>query len=182
VTTVPIAADYTTAGTATFAWKDVGSNPITRVSVAASLSPVTLGGVAPAWTGSISLMCVAFGSGRACLNYTYGSTNVSFQTTAYTGYYVAWLYAGGAAVRSDCALTGSLTPSIWTRAELHVDYNATTGANTISILFGGTTVASCSGAFDADTVSTISVGPTTTASTTYAYTMYYDNVVAYVAR
>lgn len=85
-------------------------------------------------------------------------------------------------MRSDCALTGALTPSIWTRVELHVDYDVTTGASTISVLFGGTTVASCSGTFDADASSTISFGPNTTYSTTYAYTMYYDNVVAYVAR
>jgi hypothetical protein len=175
---VPSAADYTTAGSATLSWQDVGSTPIGTIAVSASLSPVTVGGVASAWTGSVSLMCVAFGSGQACLSYTYGSTNLSFQSTAYTGYYIAWLYSGGPATRQDCAITGSLTANIWTRVDLRVD----SATDTITVQFAGTTVGSCAGAFGADTVSTTTVGPKAYATTTYAYNLYYDNVVAYILR
>jgi hypothetical protein len=178
--TVPAAADYTFAATATLSSQDVGSTPITRVSLSAYLNPVTLGGVAPGWDGSVSLLCVNFGSGQACLNYTYASTSVSFQTTAFTGYYVDLLYTGGGAVRSDCGPTGTVTtlaPNIWTQVELRVDYSSSA---TVTVLFGGVTMASCAGLFGPDTVSTVSVGARSFAATTYAYTMYYDNIVAYV--
>ncbi len=178
-TSVPAATgDYTTAGSATLSWHDVGATPISTISVASGFSPTAPGGVYPAWTGSVALMCVAFGSGQACLNYTYKSTSLSFQTTAYTGYYIAWVYGGSAAARGDCALTDGPPATVWTRVELQVA--AATG--TITVNLAGITIGSCAGLFGADTTSTITVGSKANINTTFAFEMFYDNVVAYVAR
>ena len=178
--TVPAAADFATAGSAIFGWNRVGSNPITRVSISAYLSPATAAGVTPAWTGSVSLLCVAFGSGEACLAYTMGAEGLAFQSEPYTGYFIDWMYTGGPAIRSNCVVTGTLTANVWTQVELRV--TKTSSSDTIAVLFGGATVGSCNGTFGADTVSTLAFGPEAHAETTRAYTVYYDNVVAYVAR
>jgi hypothetical protein len=159
-------------------WGNVGSNPIATVSIAASLSPVTLGGVVTPWTGAVSLMCISFGSGQACLDYTYGATGLVFEENAYTGYFIEWMYTGGAAVRSQCKVTGSLTANIWTRVELRV----TKSSGTVEVLFGGTSAGTCTGMFDADTTFTASVGPKAISTTSYSYTLYYDNIVAATTR
>ncbi len=176
IVTVPSAAAYTSAATASMSWSDVGSTALKGVSLAADFSPATVSGVPAPWTGNVALLCVSFGSGRACLNYTSGA-DTEFQT-AYTGYYIEALYTGGSAVRYECAVTATLTANLWTRVELRV--TASSGA--IQVFFGGSAVGTCTGAFDADTVSVSTVGLRVTAATTTSWTSYYDNVVAAVSR
>jgi len=177
-TSVPAASSYSTAGTATLTWSPVGSDPIATVSVAVSLSPVTLGGVASPWTGAVSLLCISFGSGQACLGYTYGSEYMAFQEDAYTGYFIEWMYTGGAAVRSQCKVSGTLTANIWNRVELRVS----SGSDTVEVLFGGTSAGTCDAAFDADTNFKVAVGPKVASSTSFTHTMYYDNVTVAATR
>lgn len=165
--------------TGTLAWNDVGSSAITKVSLAAALNPPPDDSIVPAWSGDMTLLCIATGSNQTCLTYTvHGSTGFSGD---YTGFYVSWVYSGGAAVRADCAIstTTTLKPNLWNNVSLDV----TLGTGAIQFFIGATEVtSSCSGSFGNDTVAKVTVGSATQGITTSSWAGYIDNVVAAVSR
>ena len=175
--TVPTASDFASAATAIVTWQDVGAAALTSASITADLSPVSVAGVTTPWTGSVTLMCVSFGSGDACLSYTRGA-DTAFKA-GYTGYYIEATYTGGAAMRDECEVTGTLTANLWKRVELRVTKSA---SPSIQVLFAGTVAGTCNMGFDADSVATFTFGEAAHAATTLPWSMYYDNVVAVVKR
>jgi hypothetical protein len=99
----------------------------------------------------------------------------------YTGFYVSWVYSGGAAVRDDCAIstTTTLSPNLWNNVKLDV----TLGTGAIQFFVGSTEVtSSCTGGFGNDTVAKVTVGPATQGVTTSSWAGYIDNIVAAVSR
>jgi len=174
-----VAAVPTNSGnyyTATMSWRDVGSTALTGVSLAADLSAVTLPSLMDPWSGSVSLMCVTFGNADACLFYTNGAYT-RFQDS-YVGYYLETSTWGAMAYAWDYPITATLPANLWTRVVIRV--TASTG--TAEVLFGGTTVATGTAPFEADTVATATVGLDSSPTTSVPFTMYYDNVVATVTR
>jgi hypothetical protein len=168
----------TSAGTpqrATLEWHNVGSTGVSSVSIAADLNPVNFAGVAPAWTGSINLLCASFGSGNTCFSYTRGA-DLSF-ADAYTGYFIEHTYSGGPATRYQCQVTGNLVVNLWTRVELRL----TRSPANIQVFIGGANAGQCSGSYLDDTATDISFGMRSFPEA-QNWTVYYDNVVATVRR
>lgn len=174
---VPGADTFQTQGAATATWNVVGANPISRVALWASLSPPQVAGPMPDWTGYVSLLCVAFGYGEACLIYTRGADLIE-SGVAYTGYALSLMYSGGPAYRNYCAVTGTMTPNIWTRVELRVTKGS---SSTVQVFFNGTEAAKCTSTFGDDTVAKFTFGEEAS-SVMSAWTMHYDNIVAAVSR
>ena len=160
---------------AALGWHAAGAQPIATVTVAADISPIASQGVSPAWTGSVSLLCIAFGSGHACLQYTMGE-DTSF-ATAYTGYYLTMEYVGGAAVFSEYQIYGTLQPNLWTRVQMQI----TAASKQIQVTIPGVTNAAVTGYFDPDTAVDVTLGPETSGATS-GWSGYLDNVVIDVAR
>jgi hypothetical protein len=160
---------------AALAWHAAGAQPIASVTVAADFSPIASQGVSPPWTGSVSLLCVAFGSGHACLQYTMGE-DTSF-ATAYTGYYLMMEYDGGAATLNEYQVYGVLQPALWTRVQMQI----TASSKQIQVTIPGATNAAVGGHFDPDTAVDVTVGPETSGATS-GWGGYLDNVVIDVAR
>ena len=170
----------TTVGTdngsnAALAWHAAGAQPVASVIVAADLSPVGSRGITPPWTGSVSLLCVTFGSGQACLQYTMGD-DTSF-ATAYTGYYLTVKYVGGAAILTEYQVYGTPQPNLWSRVQIEI----TAASKQIQVTIPGATNAAVTGYFDPDTAVDVTVGPETI-GTTSGWSGYLDNVVIDVAR
>ena len=160
---------------AALAWHAAGAQPIASVIVEADISPVASQGVSPAWTGSVSLLCVEFGSGQACLQYTMGD-DTSF-ATAYTGYYLTVKYVGGAAILTEYQVYGTLQPNLWSRVQLQI----TAASKQIQVTIPGATNAAVTGYFDPDTAVDVTVGPEAI-GTTSGWSGYLDNIVIDVAR
>lgn len=163
-----------TAAQATLTWKASGAKPIATVTAAADVSPIAAQGVA-AWTGSVQLLCVKFGLGQACLDYTMGA-DTGFASN-YTGYYLSLEYDGGGAMFSVHPLVGSLTTGIWTRAELQV----TASSHEVVVTLGGSASAPATGYFDPDTTAEVTVGPNASGAIS-GWSGYIDNVVTTVTR
>lgn len=177
VVTVPGADTFQTQATATATWSVTGAEPITRVSLWASLSPPQIAGPTPDWTGYVSLLCTSFGYGEACLLYTRGA-DVIDSGVPYTGYLLSLMYTGGPAFFNFCAVTGTMTPNIWTRVELRVTKGS---ASTVQVFFNGTEAAKCTSTFSDDTVAKFTFGE----EASYVmpgWTMHYDNIAAAVYR
>lgn len=160
---------------AALAWHAAGSHPVASVTVAADISPLASQGVSPAWTGSVSLVCVAFGSGQACLRYTMGQ-DTSF-ATGYTGYYLMMEYVGGAAILNEYQIYGTLQPNLWTRVQMQI----TAASKQIQVTIPGVTNAAVTGYFDPDTAVDVTCGPETNGATS-GWNGYLDNIVIDVAR
>lgn len=162
------------AAQATLTWHDTGTKPVATVTAAADVSPVAAQGVA-AWTGSVKLLCVKFGSGQACLEYTMDAQK-GFASN-YTGYYVSLTYSGGGAMISEQPLVGSLPAGIWTRAQLTV----TASSQQVVVTIGGTASTPFAGYFDPDTTVDVTVGANASGSVS-GWTAYFDNLVTTVTR
>ncbi len=160
---------------AALAWHAAGAKPIASVTVAVDISPVASQGVSPAWTGSLSLLCVAFGSGHTCLQYTSGQ-DTGF-ATGYTGYYLTMEYDGGGATINLYQVYGVLPPNLWTRVQMEI----TASSKQIQVTIPGATNAAVTGNFDPDTAVDVTVGPETSGGTS-GWSGYLDNVVIDVAR
>ena len=160
---------------AALAWHAAGAQPIASVTVAADISPLGSQGLSPAWSGSVSLLCVAFGSGQACLQYTVGQ-DTGF-ATGYTGYYLTMEYEGSAATFSQYQVYGSLQPNLWTRVEIQI----IASSKQIQVTIPGATNAAVAGHFDPDTAVDVTVGPETSGATS-GWGGYLDNIVIDVAR
>lgn len=160
---------------AALVWHDAGAQPIASVTVAIDVSPATVQGLAAPWTGSVSLMCVGLGSGRACVQYTVAD-DTSF-ATAYTGYYVTMEYDGGAPTFNEYQIYGTLQANIWTRIQMQI----TASSELVQVTIPGTTNVPVMGHFDADTAVDVTVGPETSGATS-GWSGYLDNVVADVMR
>jgi hypothetical protein len=160
---------------AALGWHAAGSHPIASVTVAADISPIAGQGVIPAWTGTVSLVCLAFGSGQACLRYTMGQ-DTSF-ATGYTGYYLMVEYVGGAAILNEYQVYGTLQPNLWTRVQMQI----TAASKQIQVTIPGVTNAAVTGHFDPDTAVDVTLGPETSGATS-GWSGYLDNIVIDVAR
>jgi len=169
--TVPAGSAATQA---TLTWKATGSKPVATVTVAADVSPLAAQGVA-AWTGSVDLLCVTFGSGHACLDYTMDA-DTGF-ASGYTGFYLSLEYDGGGAMYSEKPVTGSLATGIWTRVQLQV----TASGDQVVVTLGGSATAPATGYFDPDTTVQVSVGPNASGAVS-GWSGYIDNVVTTVTR
>jgi hypothetical protein len=173
---VPTADDFATAGTAILSFSTLGSASVSSVSVSASLSTVPVGGVTPPWTGGVDLLCVAFGSASACLQYTRGA-NTDFAMN-YTGLLIEYQFTGGPAYLGQCEVTGTLPTGVWTPVDLRL-----TSAGAIEVLINGTSAAgTCTVSILGDTAGSVEVGLQAHAVTTIGQTVYYDNVVTVVRR
>jgi hypothetical protein len=173
---VPAADDFATSGTAILTFSTVGSAPVSSVSVSASLSTVPMPGVTPPWTGGVDLLCVAFGSASACLQYTRGA-NTEFAMN-YTGLMIEYLFTGGPAYLGQCEVTGMLPSGVWTPVDLRL-----TSAGVMEVFINGTSAAApCAVSILGDTVGRVEVGLQAHAVTATGQTVYYDNVVAIVRR
>jgi hypothetical protein len=160
---------------AALAWHAAGAQPIASVTVAADISPIASQGVSPAWTGSVSLLCIAFGSGHACLQYTMGQ-DTGF-ATGYTGYYLTMEYDGGGATFNEYQVYGTLQPNLWTRVQMQI----TASSKQIQVTLPGVTNAAVAGQFDPDTAVDVTVGPETSGATS-GWGGYLDNIVIEVER
>jgi hypothetical protein len=161
--------------TAALAWHAAGAQPIASLTVSVDISPIASQGVSPPWTGSVSLLCVAFGSGRACLQYTVGE-DTGF-ASAYTGYYLTMDYEGGGATFSKYPIAGFSQPGLWTRIQMQI----AASSKQIQVTIPGATNAAVTGDFDPDTAVDVTVGPQTSGSTS-GWSGYLDNVVIDAAR
>jgi hypothetical protein len=162
------------ASKAALKWHVSGAQPISAVTVAADFSPAP--GVAAPWSGDVSLLCIQFGSGSACLNYTNGG-NTGFASGPYTGYYLFTQQDNGAVVFGDSQLYGTLQPNLWTRVQMRV----TASSGSIEITSPGLSSGALSSGFGADTTVDVFVGPRTSGATA-GWSGYIDNVVVYVSR
>jgi hypothetical protein len=162
------------AAQATLTWHDTGAKPVATVTAAVDLSPVAAQGVA-AWTGSVQILCVKFGLGRACLEYTMDA-DTGF-ASGYTGFYVSLEYDGGGAMYSEKPLSASVPTGIWTRAQLQV----TASSHAVVVTLGGSASPALTGYFDPDTAVDVVVGPNASGSTS-GWSGYFDNVTAVVTR
>ena len=162
------------AAQATLTWHDTGAKPIATVTAAADVSPVIAQGVV-AWTGSVQILCVEFGSGQACLEYTMDE-DTGF-ASSYTGFYLSLEYDGGGAMYSQHELFGSLPTGIWTRAQLQV----TASSHEVVVTLGGSASAPFTGYFDPDTTADVIVGPNASGSIS-GWSGYFDNVATAVTR
>jgi hypothetical protein len=160
---------------AALTWHAAGAQPIASVTVAADISPIASQGVSPAWTGSVSLLCIAFGFGHACLQYTMGE-DTGF-ATGYTGYYLTMEYDGSAATANVYQVYGVLQAGLWSRVQMQI----TASSKQIQVTIPGETNAAFSGNFDPDTAVDVTVGPETNGATS-GWGGYLDNVVIDVAR
>ena len=179
VVTVPGADTFQTQATATATWNVTGADPITRVSLWASLSPPQIAGPTPDWTGYVSLLCASFGYGEACLLYTRGA-DVIDPSVAYTGYFLSLMYSGGPAYLNFCAVpsTGKMTPNTWTKVELRITKGS---PSTVQVFFDGAEAVTCTSTFSDDTVAKFTFGE----EASYVmpgWTMHYDNIAAAVYR
>ena len=155
-------------------WHVSGALPIATVTVAADFSPPS--GLAVPWTGSVSLLCIRFGSGLACINYTDGG-NTGFAAGPYTGYYLFTQHSGGGVVFSDAQLYGTLQPNLWTRVQMQI----TASSGSIDVTIPGGSNSGLSNQFGADSTVDVLLGPQTNGSTA-GWGGYIDNVVVYVSR
>ena len=160
---------------AALAWHAAGAQPIASLTVAADISPIASQGVSPPWTGSVSLLCVAFGLARTCLQYTAGQ-DTGF-ATGYTGYYLTMEYDGAGATASISQVFGFSQAGLWTRIQMQI----TASSKQIQVTFPGATNAAVTGNFDPDTAVDVTVGPETSGATS-GWSGYLDNVVIDVAR
>jgi len=157
-------------------WHVSGSQPLATVTVAADLSPTA--GVAVPWNGSISLVCIQFGSGAACINYTNGGETPAFASTPYTGYYLSADYdRSGGLVLAESQLYGTLQPNLWTRVQMQV----TVSSGSLTVTMPGAADSVVPIQFGPDTGVDIFIGPRTNGSTG-GWLGYIDNVVVSVTR
>lgn len=160
---------------AALAWHTTGAQAVASVTVSADVSPIAPQGVSAPWTGSVSLLCVSFGAGTACLQYTMGQ-DTGF-ASGYTGYYLMMEYVGSAATLNTYQVYGTLQPGLWNRIEMQV----TASSKQIQVTIPGVTNTPFSGYFDPDTSVDVTVGPQTSGATA-GWSGYFDNVVVAVAR
>lgn len=174
--TIGAQPSFSQSQTATLTWNDVGAAGITSATVTASFNASAAAGVAPAWTGSVDLLCIEMGGGEACLSYTFQG-DTSFASN-YTGYFIAFTYTGGAAFRFDCPVTGTLAPNLWTSVSMQV-----TSAGHINVALNGTASPVCDGTTtlnDAAVKTTLGLAGHAVTSTNVVY--FIDNVLVAVRR
>jgi hypothetical protein len=170
----PAAADSTSAGAATLSWTDVGSKPITAITVSAQINPKMLEGVSSSWGGAYQVLCAKFNGSdsSACLEYTVDSSNKPALQIEYS-------YTNGAAVAGKCPITGSWTANVWNAAELSVAQSTGTVVATVN---GTATMCTSTLNPSPDTSATVAIGLAASAPTGLAWSNYCDNVIAYVNR
>jgi len=169
--TVPAAADASHQGVATLAWTNVEATNIQGITVSAQINPSSPGGgVYPAWTGDVDVLCVKFNSqdSKACLQYVYGSP---------TKLRINWVFIPGAAAQGFCDVP-LWTYNTWNAVQLSLAAN---GVSTV-VLNGATTTCMPTLTVGPDTSASITVGPQAFSVTNFAFTAYYDDVLAYVSR
>jgi hypothetical protein len=154
-------------------WHTSGALPVASVVVSADLNPGA--GIVAPWTGSVSLLCVQFGSCSACLNYTEGE-NTSF-ADSYHGYYLSTEYSGGGVALNQTQLYGSVQPNLWTRIQIA----AVAASGSVTVTIGSTANPPVTTHFDPDTSADVLVGPQTN-GTTAGWRGDIDNVVLSVSR
>jgi hypothetical protein len=121
----------------------------------------------------------AGGAETVSLNYVVNGKDPISGNSGYTGLFVHWLVAGGAAISGLCAVSTNLTLNSWNSVELGV--NLTSAAITVNI--NGTMATSgCTASTPADTAATLTVGPNSPSSDTFNWTGYFDNIQAIVSR
>lgn len=115
-----------------------------------------------------------------CLYYVEEGT-VGGTTSGYTGLALNWGYFGGAAVQEDCIVGGTLSTNVWNQLQLSLSLGTTT---TLAVAVNGATAtcSCCSPIVGGDTTAKIIVGPSTSASTTFSWSGYVDNIQASVQR
>jgi hypothetical protein len=104
----------------------------TTTASGAALKSVTVNGMlnpltpmfAAGWPDIVDLMCIAIGDEwtYACLSYTYGSTNRTWTTSAYTGLFIRYRYiVQDAGYIGECPVSGNFVSGIWQNVELKLD-------------------------------------------------------------
>jgi len=164
----------TAATQATLTWKATGAKPVATVTAAVDVSPVAAQGVA-AWSGGVELLCVKFGLGQACLDYTMDA-DMGFASN-YTGFYLSLEYDGGGAMFSQQPVEGALPTGIWTRVEMQV----VASSHQVTVTLGGTATGPATGYFDPDTTVEVDVGANASGALS-GWSGYLDNVVTTVTR
>ena len=170
-TTVAAETDFNNPDAAYLTWDTTGAQPVKSVTVSAALNPTSIGGVVPPGSGYVDFLCVVSGPDRFCLSYT----NKGGPLDNYTGYFIRYLYARGAAFSDGCAVN-NIPNSVWSQAE----FTVATGSITLKI--NGTTTGTCAAGLATDTIAAVAVGPRTYVETTSTFSMRYDDVVIAVRR
>jgi hypothetical protein len=167
---VPEAELFADRTVATLEWTSVGARAVIGARVAMQINPVALNDLAPPWTGSVALACIAFGSGNACLHYTRSET--------FTGLFLPWTFTGGPANANECGVSGSLQPELWNAVELSVDSD-----DGIRVLIDGVEATTdCVGSFGVATTASVTIGLQSRQVTSQGWTVYFDDVVAETLR
>jgi hypothetical protein len=167
-------ADVDTVQSAGIEWSVVGADPVKVAGVRASINPKGWLSLGPKWGNGISLLCVSFGSGQACLSHTRGG---AIDGAEYTGYYIYYEYSGGPAYAGTCPISGELDVNLWNDVTLEFDDSAD-----IAVTINGEEQEPCSGGNLASTTATVLVGVDNVSGQDENATIRYDNVSAWVQR
>jgi hypothetical protein len=169
---VPSATDASHQGVSTLAWTNVEGTNLKSITVSAMINPSSPGGgVFPAWTGNVDVLCVKSNNedSKSCLQYVYGSP---------TKLQINWVFIPGAAAQGFCDVP-LWTYNTWNSVSLTL--TAATGITTVTVN-GVTTTCNPTFGPGPDTSATVTVGPQAFSVTNFPVTAYYDNVLAYVSR
>jgi hypothetical protein len=166
-------ADFSHPQTATLTWSDVGATAISGVSVTVQVNPVVSGGVSAPWTGSVDLLCVKYGGNSSCLSYTIGDPTMG----GTSGYYLRFVFSGGAAFAMNCPISGAFTTNLWNPVTLLVHASGGT-----DLTINGTASPSCPSPPLTDTAATVVIGPAASGTTNAPFSTYLDNLIAAVQR
>jgi hypothetical protein len=169
---------------ATLSWMDMGSAPISAISVSFAINPTPNFNIHPSPGGNIDLACINTGSNQTCLYYTING-NDPLGNSGFTGIGGFSIYAGGEVIRGECPFSvTNFNANVWNTVEIDITTN-TTGADAVQMSLNGTVVTNstnCGGQFGSDTMATIVLGPAAVNTPFFGWQGFLDNITVAVKR